>query len=60
LRKKRNEHTQLVKEIVTLEDEKQKDKLMEQHHKVGKSYKNDIAKAEKELEVLEQQLIVRI
>lgn len=42
LRKKRNEHAAALKNVLLLEDEGKKEKLMEQHHKVGKSFKTDL------------------
>lgn len=59
LRKKRNEHAAALKNVMLIEDEAKRDKLTEQHHKVGKSFKNDLAAREKEMELIEAQLIVR-
>ena len=47
-----------MKTIMVLEDEHQKEKLMEQHQKVGKSFKTDVLNMEKEFEAIETQLIV--
>jgi hypothetical protein len=44
--------------IVTIEDDEKKEKLMDQHHKVGKDFKKDLQKREKDLEELELKLIV--
>jgi seryl-tRNA synthetase len=57
LRKKRNEHAAALKNVLLIEDEGKKEKLVEQHHKVGKSFKNDLQQREKDLEDLEAQLI---
>jgi seryl-tRNA synthetase len=42
LRKKRNEHAAALKNVLLLEDEGKKEKLMEQHNKIGKSFKTDL------------------
>lgn len=54
LRKRRNEHSAAyfyfhinkilyrLKSILVMEDEGKKEKLMEQHHKIGKSFKTDL------------------
>lgn len=42
LRKKRNEHSSALKNVLLIEDEGKRDKLIEAHHKVGKSFKNDL------------------
>jgi hypothetical protein len=39
---------------MTMEDERKREKMIEQHHKIGKSFKNDMHKWEKELEIIEQ------
>lgn len=57
LRKKRNEHAASLKNVLLIEDEGKKEKLMEQHQKVGKSFKTDLQTREKEFEALEAQLI---
>lgn len=40
-----------------IEDNSKREKLIESHHKVGKSFKNDMLAREKEIEVIEAQLI---
>lgn len=60
LRKKRNEHAAALKNVMLIEDEAKREKLTEQHHKVGKSFKNDLAAREKEIEQIEAQLIVML
>ena len=57
LRKKRNEHAAALKNVLLIEDEGKKEKLMEAHHKVGKSFKTDLQQREKEYEGIEAQLI---
>lgn len=42
LRKKRNEHAAALKNVLLIEDEEKREKLMESHHKIGKSFKNDL------------------
>ena len=39
LRRRRNEHAALAKQIVTMDDDDKRESMMEQHTKVGKSYK---------------------
>lgn len=58
LRKKRNEHAAALKNVMLIEDDSKREKLIESHHKVGKSFKNDMLAREKEIEVIEAQLIV--
>jgi hypothetical protein len=41
-----------------IEDDGKREKLIESHHKVGKSFKNDLLSRDKEIEVIEAQLIV--
>jgi hypothetical protein len=41
-----------------IEDDAKREKLIESHHKVGKSFKNDMLAREKEIEVIEAKLIV--
>jgi hypothetical protein len=53
LRKKRNEHAAALKNVLLIEDEEKREKLMESHHKIGKSFKNDLQNREKEFEMLE-------
>ena len=53
LRKKRNEHAAALKNVLLIEDEGKKEKLMEQHHKVGKSFKTDLQQREKDFEAIE-------
>jgi hypothetical protein len=36
-----------------IEDDQKRERLTEQHHKVGKSFKNDLASREKEIELVE-------
>ena len=60
LRKKRNEHAATLKNVMLIEDDSKREKLIESHHKVGKSFKNDLLSREKEIEVIEAQLIVII
>lgn len=36
-----------------MEDELKKERLMDQHHKVGKDFKKDLQQREKELEQIE-------
>lgn len=57
LRKKRNEHAADLKNVLLIEDEDKKDKLMESHHKIGKSFKTDLQQREKDFEGVEAQLI---
>jgi seryl-tRNA synthetase len=57
LRKKRNEHAAALKNVLLIEDEGKKEKLMEQHQKIGKSFKTDLNQREKEFEALEMNLI---
>lgn len=42
LRKKRNEHTASIKNVLLIEDDIKREKLMESHHKIGKSFKSDL------------------
>lgn len=42
LRKRRNEHSTALKNVLLIEDEGKREKLMEAHHKVGKSFKTDL------------------
>jgi hypothetical protein len=42
-----------LKHIVLMEDEDKKEKMMEQHHKIGKSFKTELQQKEKELEEVE-------
>ena len=58
LRKKRNEHATLIKNVLLIEEDAKRERLMESHHKIGKSFKNDLQSREKEFELLEQKLIV--
>lgn len=58
LRKKRNEHAAALKNVLLIEEDAKREKLMEQHHKVGKSFKTDLHQREKDFETLEMQLIV--
>ena len=58
LRKKRNEHAAALKNVLLIEEDSKREKLMEQHHKIGKSFKNDLQQREKDFEALEMQLIV--
>ena len=60
LRKKRNEHATALKNVLLIEDDDKREKMVEQHHKVGKSFKSDLQNREKEFEQIEAQLIVRI
>jgi len=39
LRQKRNQHAQLAKQIVQMSNDLEREKMMEQHSKVGKDYK---------------------
>ncbi len=39
LRQRRNEHAAIAKQIVTMDDDEKREELMNQHAKVGKSYK---------------------
>lgn len=39
-----------LKNIIVLEDDDKKDKLIESHTKIGKSFKVDVQRREKELE----------
>lgn len=57
LRKKRNEHAAALKNVLLIEDEDKKEKLMESHHKIGKSFKTDLQQREKDFEAIETQLI---
>lgn len=43
-----------------MEDDGKKQKMMEQHHKIGKSFKNEVQQKEKELEEVEMQFIVSL
>jgi seryl-tRNA synthetase len=58
LRKKRNDHSQTLKNVLLIEEDDKREKLIEQHHKVGKSFKTDLQNREKEFEQIEAQLIV--
>ena len=57
LRKKRNEHAAVLKNVLLIEDEDKKEKLMQQHQKVGKSFKVELQEKEKEFEYLEANLV---
>eukprot|EP00347_Sterkiella_histriomuscorum_P002811 403366713 len=57
LRKRRNEHSSALKAILVMGDEEKKEKLMESHHKIGKSFKTDLQNYEKDLDNIELQLI---
>ena len=57
LRKKRNEHAAAIKNVLHIEDEQHREKLLEAHHKVGKSFKTDLQQREKDFEDLEYKLI---
>jgi seryl-tRNA synthetase len=59
LRKKRNEHAAAIKNVLHIEDDQHREKLLEAHHKVGKTFKTDLQQREKDFEELEYQLIVR-
>ena len=39
VRKKRNEHSQLARSLVTIADDEEREKQLDRHSKVGKSYK---------------------
>jgi seryl-tRNA synthetase len=43
--------------VLLIEDEDKKEKLMESHHKIGKSFKTDLQQREKDFEAIEAQLI---
>jgi hypothetical protein len=59
LRRKRNEHAAALKNVMLIEEDSKREKLIEAHHKVGKSFKTDLANREKNIEHIEAQLIVR-
>ena len=48
-----------VKDLLRIEDDKKREKLLESHHKIGRSFKTDIHAAEISLEVIEKTLMVR-
>lgn len=41
-----------------MEDDEKKERMMEQHHKVGKCFKTDLQLNEKQLDEIESNLIV--
>jgi len=57
LRQKRNQHAPLIKQILLIEQQKQREKKLEEHAAVGKDYKKDIAQREAELDEVEKQLV---
>ena len=42
-----------LKNVLVLEDEEKKSKMIESHNKIGKSFKIDVQEREKEIESLE-------
>ena len=60
LRKKRNEHAAALKNVMLIEDDSKREKLIESHHKVGKSFKNDMLAREKEIEVIDELVAIEI
>eukprot|EP00354_Favella_ehrenbergii_P011597 CAMPEP_0170467896 /NCGR_PEP_ID=MMETSP0123-20130129/11293_1 /TAXON_ID=182087 /ORGANISM="Favella ehrenbergii, Strain Fehren 1" /LENGTH=396 /DNA_ID=CAMNT_0010734357 /DNA_START=194 /DNA_END=1384 /DNA_ORIENTATION=- len=57
LRKRRNEHSALTKQIVTIEDDRVREDKLSQHTKVGKTYKKQVQDREQILDTLEHELV---
>ncbi len=57
LRKKRNQHATLAKQLVLLENDYEREKMMDQHAKVGKDYKKQVQEREHEIEEIEHTLV---
>jgi len=53
LRRKRNEHAAALKNVMLIEEDAKREKLIESHHKIGKSFKTDLVSREKEIEYVE-------
>ena len=52
-RKAKNNHTSLIKQVITIEDDVKRNSKMEEHSRVGRCMKKDLAKREKEIDELE-------
>lgn len=50
---KRNQHNQLIKSIVTMEDDIKREKKLAEHHKVAKCMKTDIQNREQKVNDIE-------
>lgn len=64
IRKRKNEHDASLKDIherfnenVTEESERDKEKLLKRHHKIGTTFKNDLKKYTEDLNSIEDQLM---
>ena len=57
LRKRRNDHAAITKQIVTMEDDNKREEMMKQHVKVGKTYKKQVQDREKTLDTVEDELV---
>lgn len=56
-RKARNDHSALMKQVITIEDDAQREKKMAEHNRVGKCMKKDVHSKEKHIELIESQLV---
>ena len=57
LRKRRNEHAALAKQLVTIDNDIEREDRLRAHAKVGKSYKKQVRDREQHLETLEHELV---
>ncbi len=57
LRKRRNDHAALTKQLVTIEDEALREGKLREHTKVGKTFKQQVQDREKTLEIVEHELV---
>lgn len=57
LRKRRNDHAALAKQLVTIEDDALREDKLKEHTKVGKTFKKQVQDREKTLEIVEHELV---
>jgi len=57
LRKRRNDHAALAKQLVTIEDDTLREDKLKEHTKVGKTFKKQVQDREKTLEIVEHELV---
>ena len=57
LRKRRNDHAQLAKQIVPIADDDDREDRLKHHQKVGKTLKKQVQDREKQMETVEHELV---